>query len=351
MNAREKKAVREALAWRTIIEDADATEADRTRFERWLNADDQHRQAYDYAEHFWQTLGTLPEQRPDALTAKRLRSTGSMGGSPFSSLVSDLLQRPRTLAIGGLAAVSLFAVMLVVHFDVDVPSDIAESTSLVSTTTLSTDFGEVRTFTLDDGSVVTLGARSRLTVDIGDSARRAELQAGDAFFAVHPDRTRPFTVHAGKLQVQVTGTQFDVQLNSTSTQVAVREGTVELTMESSQPTNGVSLQQRRPLRAGQSAIARQNGIRELPPMPDVAVGAWRLHRLVYLDTPLHEVTADLGRYHSAGIEIADASIASIEVSGTFDVSNVDRMLLTLSELLELDLTTDDEGVIRLWSRR
>ena len=141
-----------------------------------------------------------------------------------------------------------------------------------------------------------------------------------------------------------------MQKNETSTQVSVEEGSVQLTHPLADAMRGTDPQHHHDLRAGQAVIERDGIVHALSTAASGAFASWRENRLTYYDAPLSEVVADLRRYSSVAIEIDGSDIASVEVSGTFDVSDAPRMLMTLAELLQLQMTTNDEGTILLWEK-
>lgn len=73
--------------------------------------------------------------------------------------------------------------------------------------------------TLPDGSIVQLGAGSRLTYPgrFTGGERRVEL-SGQAFFEVAKDKTKPFIVHMTDMDVTVLGTAFEVFSSERETQ-------------------------------------------------------------------------------------------------------------------------------------
>lgn len=72
--------------------------------------------------------------------------------------------------------------------------------------------GETQQAVLPDGSVVRLQPGSKLTYKNGFEQDKRVLQlAGEAYFSVAHEQDRPFVVEAGKLNVQVTGTEFTLR--------------------------------------------------------------------------------------------------------------------------------------------
>src|SRR5260221_5540279 len=90
----------------------------------------------------------------------------------------------------------------------------------------STDVGERRSLTLDDGSTVDLNARSKVRIEFSKAERRVDLIEGQALFQVAKNMDRPFIVKSGEATVRAVGTQFDVDRKATGTTVTVLEGRV-----------------------------------------------------------------------------------------------------------------------------
>lgn len=66
--------------------------------------------------------------------------------------------------------------------------------------------------TLSDGSTVWINSESELTypVSFGNQNRQIRLK-GEAFFDIRKDSSRPFIVHTGQFDIQVTGTRFNIR--------------------------------------------------------------------------------------------------------------------------------------------
>ncbi|SMC89780.1 FecR family protein [Pedobacter africanus] len=78
---------------------------------------------------------------------------------------------------------------------------------------ITTISGQMKKLILPDSSVVHLNANSRIRVPHRFSLkdRQFYLEEGEAFFEVTKDKTRPFIIHSGQLNVRVLGTSFNVR--------------------------------------------------------------------------------------------------------------------------------------------
>lgn len=92
------------------------------------------------------------------------------------------------------------------------PNLLKSSVETVAWTEAVTLPAERKIILMTDGSRITLNNDSKLRYAKNFSGEKRELfLEGEAFFEVAPDKTRPFIVHTGKLDVTVLGTSFNVR--------------------------------------------------------------------------------------------------------------------------------------------
>ena len=86
------------------------------------------------------------------------------------------------------------------------------SDDLGAINTLSTDKGETYQVKLPDGTMVWLNAASSLkyAANLMDHGKRRVTLQGEAYFQVAKDKAHPFIVESGSQQVEVLGTEFNV---------------------------------------------------------------------------------------------------------------------------------------------
>jgi transmembrane sensor len=109
------------------------------------------------------------------------------------------------------------------------------------------------------------------------------LVRGEASFVVERDSSRPFTVSAGDTSVRVLGTQFNVRRHAEGAEVAVVEGTVQVTAMDKQA--GVAAKK---LVAGEEAQVIKGKIASRSRQTVAETLAWRQRRLVFHDARLAE---------------------------------------------------------------
>lgn len=258
-------------------------------FHAWLQQAPAHQDAWDKARQTWALLGDLPPAEPQPASVIPLPRT--------------IRRRWLPLAVAALLLLALLPIGMQ-QWLVD----------------FSTGSGEVAQWTLDDGSSLHLGARSRAKVVFDAGERRIELRQGEAFFDVVKDETRPFTVRAGQLLVTVRGTAFDVRVADNHYSVSVREGAV--TVEYPGAAKGSSSYRLTP--GQQLLLERQSGKVRVLPIAIQDVAAWMEGRLFLQDVSLVDALNILQRYQQGYLFLPDAELAARRVTGSYDLKRPDH---------------------------
>ncbi|MFQ5605889.1 MAG: FecR family protein [bacterium] len=198
------------------------------------------------------------------------------------------------------------------------------------------------TLTLSDGTTVTLDAGSKLEypAKFADGKRELFLD-GEGFFEVTSNPEKPFVVYAQNAVVQVLGTRFNVrawQINR-RVQVAVVEGEVSLA--------AVEVADRVPvvISKGQMSWLPENGLPTQPRIDDVEKYlGWMHNEVIFEDTPLREVLAQLQRWYNLQFVLADPAVAEEHVTVHIQEKSVDDILDLLSALTGLKCQRQGETV-------
>lgn len=207
-----------------------------------------------------------------------------------------------------------------------------------------TAYGEVKTITLPDSSVVTLNANSELHYpkNWSKDKKREVWISGEAFFAVNhlhrsgviKSRDR-FIVHAGKLAIEVLGTRFNVH---------DRRGLVNVALVSGK----ISLQRDRK----QNIIMKPGEVLEYIPVQDTIVRknaktvekvSWKNGKLEFSQLAAADLFIQLEDIYGYKAVFADPKIAQRKLSGAFATGNEDALFKGLSVALGVTITKDKES--------
>ena len=272
----------QAIAWQRALEHDDA---DWDAFAHWLEADPQHREIFDQLE----LVNRAVAERGEDL-------------KPLLMPASAASFRPsrRGWLVGSLAAAIAAAV-------------VAPSVWLHSKddTVYATRVGETRHLALQAGVNVDLAPASTLVAKGGDTAD-LQLASGEAFFDVAHDPNRTLQIEAADYIVSDIGTQFGVKIAAEQVTVGVAEGHLSVGAQIGKATR---------LAAGQQiVVGRTAHTIRLLPVAKQDVGSWRRGRLVYNNTPLSVVAADLARFSGKVVSV-DPSIRGRQFSGVLAIAN------------------------------
>ncbi len=183
------------------------------------------------------------------------------------------------------------------------------------------DAGVIAQHQLADGTKLTLGPDSAVRVAFSPVLRRVDLLDGMVLFDLAADHQRPFEAHAGDFAARAgaAGTSFEMRRNRGSSLVGVSGGRVAV--EKGGKTAAAELAAGDWIAAGPDDGALQRGHREAE-----QIAAWRERQLIADEERIDAVVAEIARWQSARIVIADWGLGASRVSGLYDLSDPDAAL-------------------------
>lgn len=288
-----------AIDWLVRLHSGRATEADHESFAMWRGQSADHEHAALEAEAIWQGVGPAGNQ---------VRTAGR-----------KIARRKVTRrALLGVAAIGVTVTALGV------------SGALGPFPDHETKIGERRRVALPDGSTAFLNADTALAVNFSSSRRALTLIRGQAVFHVTRDVDRPFVVEARGGAARALGTTFDVDIRPSDVVVTVLEGNVAV-------GTGVGLD----VTAKGDQRVRYRGRTAVSAAENVDAGvetAWQRGKLIFNQRPLGDVVAEIERYRAGRIVILRPDIATLEVTGVFELQDPDSILRTIEENLPVRVT-------------
>ncbi|MBY8829650.1 FecR family protein [Hephaestia mangrovi] len=253
----------------------------------------------DEAEAFWSWLGTFDRPPDPVPRASRWRSIALHGIA--------------LAAAASVAGVTLLAAGL------HVPLFGEHGTPTLA---YASGDGERRVIDMNDGSVITLAAQSRVEVAYTPGRRLVRLDRGEALFKVAHNKQRPFIVQAAGGEVKAVGTAFDVKLDGeSSAKVTVVEGVIRIAVASASKDNQEQI----------ARIARKGdqvsfGVKPEQSARVAYIGAsqkadadlatsWTRGMLYFHGEPLSQVVKTVNSYAKDKIAPPPASKANVPVFG------------------------------------
>ncbi|WKN44126.1 FecR family protein [Tunicatimonas pelagia] len=214
----------------------------------------------------------------------------------------------------------------------------------IRTALYATSFGEVKTITLPDGTKVVLNANSALRVPSNtpeDSVREVWLN-GEAFFSVtHTEDHRKFIVHtAHELQVEVLGTEFNVNSREEKATVVLNSGKVKV-----QLSDDSQLSEEWVMKPGELIeYEAKNQHVDQKEVDTLLYTSWRNNLLVFKDTSLKEIAQLMSDNYGYKVQFERDSLAQLLFTGSVPADQSELLLQTLSISFDLDITQNEQTI-------
>jgi transmembrane sensor len=202
---------------------------------------------------------------------------------------------------------------------------------------LETKYAELALNTLPDGSTMILNSNSNATISKNwDEGKDREVWLeGEAYFKVtktaHKNR---FIVHTGKLDVIVTGTQFNVMNRHNKTMVFLSEGSVLI-----HTADGKELA----MNPGDYVQMSGNNL-ERRPVKEENVLAWKDNKIAFDNTPLAEAAELIGDHYGIKITLAGETVASKSLTGIMPNNKLEDILTAIQLAIDVKISRVDNNI-------
>jgi len=208
---------------------------------------------------------------------------------------------------------------------------------------------------LEDGTVITLGKKSRLSYPAHFQKHKREVfLSGEAFFNVTKDPARPFLVYANETVTKVLGTSFEIRAfeNSQDVTVNVRTGRVSVYKQS-------RIQMDDPETTGLLLLPNQKGtfnrdsetlVKNLVPEPLPIAPITDTKKFKFDEVPVTEVFAEIEKIYGVQIlcdhELLSKCIISTTVRNESLYDNLDVICRTIGgsyKEIDAQIVVDSQG--------
>ncbi|MFD2644221.1 FecR domain-containing protein [Pseudomonas japonica] len=290
----------QAVHWLIELQGGSLDPRQQLAMERWLQASEEHRQAWAHIQRV--------NQRLNGLSSPLAHATLQASASASRRRALKLLL---ILGAGSAAGLGMQA-------SDRLPPLLADYRS---------PLGQRRQLRLDDGSQLHLNTASAADVRFDAGQRLVHLLDGELLLDVAEDR-RPLRVLTRDGLLDLSAGRFNVRQWSRQSGVAVFQGHASLAGEV--------------LEREQQARFDEAGWSVRGPL-DANSGAWVDGMLVAAHMPLAEFLEELGRYRRGQLN-CDPAVARLRVSGSYPLADSERIL----ELLEVALPVRVRRFTRYW---
>jgi transmembrane sensor len=210
---------------------------------------------------------------------------------------------------------------------------------------------------LPDGSSVWLNAGSRLSYDslFGNKIREVTL-SGEAYFEVVKNPNKPFIIHAGKVNIKVLGTVFDVKSypGEKTMETSLIHGSIEVTIPSVSSKKIILRPNQKLIIDKTETVSNHPGNQPvMMRMPEMSIQylnrvgtdsviaetGWMQNRLYFNDMSLQELLKNMERKYGISFQVTDSSLYAIHFTGSFKDETVSQALDALR--LTAEKSTED----------
>lgn len=210
---------------------------------------------------------------------------------------------------------------------------------------IQSTLAETKTIVLPDGTEVVLNHFTSLQYpEKFKEGKRLVTLTGEAYFEVARDEKKPFIVETGHVNVEVLGTQFNVEAyaNDPEIKTTLLEGSVAV-------YDGINPQII--LKPNESAIYnKEQKILTLNYEND-AVGeiVWKDGALIFSNLTLTEIARQLSNHFGVTIHIDSPELNNLKMTGRFiDKEGLDQILDLLKTVGEFQYNKNDQNIISIY---
>ncbi|GAY20119.1 FecR family protein [Sphingobium fuliginis] len=343
----------EAAAWCFRLKET-PTEALLAEFQSWIDASKTNAEAFANAmlvapmkpaerQRIEQFLGqSLPALDRSGSKARTGSPAATIHTFPAKNHATPLKPAGRSRtgrrwATGAIAAAAMVALTVGLLPNLPLPWLLSQARA----ETYATGHGDIRRFTLADGSLVTLDTDSRVEVVIGRSKRHALLRQGRARFVVAAD-LRPFTIRAGNGDVVTAKGEVDVGVDGNAqVELRLRSGSASVKARDTMDRQSESM----PLTINRPVLyAGGDFAPRVVTAPTADTRDWPSGWVEYRTIPLGELIREANRYAKTPIILDDPKLARLTASGRFQLTETDRFASRIAELFQLRISRRAGGI-------
>jgi len=209
--------------------------------------------------------------------------------------------------------------------------------------TYRTAYGEIQTVKLEDGSIVKLNTNSSLSVPrwgFAEDSREVFLIGEASFSVTHTHDNQRFVVKTLKdFEVVVLGTEFNLYARKYNSKIVLKKGKVKVRYKENKTSKEVTM------KPGELVtLDRQNKVELRKTKQAQSYSAWEENRFVFEETSLEEVAYLLQENYGLQVEIKGEKLSERVLMGSFKAKNIDELLQTLSELLDINVVRQGNKV-------
>lgn len=324
--------------------------------EKWLAEDPAHFKEFEELWDLWYAVGTATnvysfnvEQGWDAVSKKILSSNYKLQRES-RYVPRPLFSRKRIIYGGGIAAAVLAGILCWFWWKTPAKDSLfskryevasvyrkpdrqdVERASLKASMSVATPPGKRKKVRLPDGSVVWLNGSTAIHyVEDNLANKRILYLKGEAFFDIHHDPGKPFTVKTDYATIQVLGTRFDVSAypGESVTDAVLTSGSILFT------TDAKGKRISKQIVPGEKvSINYLSGKLQINQVDTAFYASWREGRLLFNNETFGEVAKAMDHKYNVTIEFDDKSLCRKKINGYLEKESLQEAMEALRLTLQ-----------------
>lgn len=342
------------LLTKKLSEDINESESEELSYK--IANDEDCCQQYNFFTNYWvQDQETYSNEE---LMFQRIKDKISVSNTP-----EDDIRKPRYVWMS-IAAVLLLGICVSAYYYLSPDHSKTKAPGTISVT--QTPSRSKSKIYLSDGSIVTLNSETvlRYPSSFSGSTREVYLN-GEAFFNVAKDHKHPFIVHAGKMNIKVLGTAFNVRSypNDKNIETTLIRGAIEVTL-ADRPSDRIILKPNEKLILNNTAFQKQGpnnnlnkpaehvntnysltGLTHLKSNDTTIVEtSWVNNQLVFKDEAFPDLTNQMERWYGVKFKFKNSDVKDYHFTGLFVKENLIQALNALKMVEPFDYKYKNETV-------
>ncbi len=305
----------------------EATTDENASVEQWLSVDTTNQKYFDDFKLIWEeskqfaATSTVDDEASWQKFRDRIQTT-SAGKATVKPMVSFYWLRIAAMIViiagAGLLAYKIF-----------------DNKEIKTLAVLS--LNKVITDTLPDESVITLNKNSELSYPekFKGNTRKVALK-GEAFFSIHPDKSKPFIITVNDITVRVVGTSFNIKSSNGNTEIIVATGIVQVIK------NGKEID----LHPDEKILVKKDdNILVKEKEKGTLYDYYRTKQFECDNTPLWKLVDVLNQAYGTNIIIEGKELRNLPLTTTFSDQSLDTILEIIRQTFNISVTKTGNEII------
>jgi ferric-dicitrate binding protein FerR (iron transport regulator) len=308
------------IPWTTLekVFSKQATVSEQTKIAQWLTRAAENKIIFTQLQNYFNENGALPLLFIPDVKAAYLHINEKLHSQPSKPNVHIL---SRTL---WWRVAAVFLIIMLCWWMVQKQHLVRNFTYASTITTDSMQTSLV----LADGTRVWLNYGSKLQFPKHFNKKREVFLSGECYFEVARDTLHPFIVNAGKAQIKVLGTKFNVKAyqNFDNDNVTVSEGKVSYGVDN----------QKVLLMAGDFGVySRQSGAVTRHANSNPNYLSWKTKIFYFNEKPLSVVFSELSEVYRFTYRFSDPTLSALKLTGQFLNQPVPEIITAISKTFDI----------------